>query len=91
MDRAFLALINKRLKALEKAQLDHVEARVNGVPNAYLATTTACQQQLADALRGWMFYLAATSPTTGLTDETEAHPGTQHPPLPAAGDGAPPE
>jgi hypothetical protein len=59
MDRAYLALVTKRLKEYERAQLDKVTAEAAGIPNAHAGAVADGRKALTQALAVWELALAS--------------------------------
>ncbi len=59
MDRAYLALVIKRLKLYEAALLDRVSAESEGIPNAHANDVADRKASLDRALLVWRAFLLA--------------------------------
>lgn len=57
MDRAYLALVTKRLKEYERAQLDKVTAEAADIPNAHAGAVADGRAALMKALHVWTLAL----------------------------------
>lgn len=75
MDRAYLALVTKRLKEYERAQLDKVTAEAAGIPNAHAGAVADGRKALLDALRVWSAALGTG--WSGWQDHGTTDPGAE--------------
>lgn len=60
MDRAYLALVQKRLKLYEAALLDRASAEAEGIPNAHATEVAERKASLERALMVWRRSLGLT-------------------------------
>jgi hypothetical protein len=65
MDRAYLALVQRRLKEHERAQLDRVTAEAAGIQNAHAGALLDTRAALLAALSVWETALLHTTRDTG--------------------------